>query len=319
MSDKRVRQVLITGIEGFVGRHLAKHLSSLGHQVIGLYWAEPKPSLPAKIFKGDICDFEGTKGLLERVKPDGIVHLAGISSVALAQEHPSKTYEVNSIGTFKLLEAVRQLKLGCRILLVSSADVYGRGERPHPETDPAQPLSHYAQSKLLAEELGRFYHRSFEIDVVILRPFAHTGPGQAPFFVFPKVASAIARRERGGDDEPVEMGDLDVRRDYTDVRDIVRAYELALEHCSSGETYNVTSGHNLRLQDGVEILLSLTERRPTIMPKALKPRPYDIPYLAGDAAKFHAATGWKPEIPIETTLRDLLEYYRSLPSAQNLS
>jgi len=305
-------RILVTGIEGFVGGHLARHLSAIGHEVIGLHWADAPPGLPAELHRGDICDFDATRSLLERTRPDGIVHLAGISSVAMSETHPLTTYEVNTMGTLKLLEAVRQFGLKCRVILVSSADVYGRSNvgRRLSEDAPLQPQSPYALSRVMTCEAARFHHRTFGLDVVILRPFSHTGPGQTATFVFPKVARAIVQVERGTSGPAIEMGNLEIRRDYTDVRDVVRAYALALERCAAGETYNVTSGKPVVIKEGVDYLCSLARVPVQVKSSAAEFRPHDIPLLTGDPAKFAAATGWKPEIPFTTTLSDLLDYYR---------
>lgn len=307
-------RILVTGIEGFAGGHLARHLASSGYAVFGLHWAEAPAGLPGELHKGDVCDFESTRSLLEQTQPDGIIHLAGLSSVALSESHQMTTYEVNALGTLKLLEAVRQLRLKCRIVLISSADVYGRSNvgRPLTEDLPSLPLSPYALSKHMTAEAGLFYHRAFGLDTVVLRPFSHTGPGQTTAFVFPKVANAIARVEKGKQDSVIEMGDLSIRRDYTDVRDVVRAYLLALERCAPGETYNVTSGKPLMIQEGVDFLRSLSRVPVQIRSSAAKFRPHDIPLLTGDPSKFMAATNWKPEIPFTQTLSDLLDYYRSV-------
>jgi GDP-4-dehydro-6-deoxy-D-mannose reductase len=307
-------RILVTGIEGFAGGHLARHLTASGHAVFGLHWADAPAGLPGELHKGDVCDFDATRALLEATKPDGIIHLAGISSVALSESHQMTTYEVNALGTLKLLEAVRQLQLKCRIVLISSADVYGRSNvgKPLNEDLPSLPLSPYALSKHMTAEAGRFYHRAFGLDVVILRPFSHTGPSQATTFVFPKVANAIAQIERGTREPVIEMGDLSIRRDYTDVRDVVRAYVLALERCAPGDTYNVTSGKPVVIKEGVDYLRSLARVNVKVQSSASKFRPHDIPLLTGDPSKFAAATGWKPEIPFTKTLSDLLDYYRGV-------
>ncbi len=307
-------RILVTGIEGFAGGHLARHLASAGHEVIGLHWADAPAGLPGELHKGDVCDFESTHSLLQQTRPDGIIHLAGISSVALSESRQMTTYEVNALGTLKLLEAVRQLQLKCRLVLISSADVYGRSNvgRPLSEDSPSLPLSPYALSKHMTAEAGLFYHRAFGLDVIILRPFSHTGPGQTTAFVFPKVANAIAQIEKGRQDPVIEMGDLSVRRDYTDVRDIVRAYLLALERCTPGETYNVTSGKPLVLREEVNYLCSLARVPVRVESSPARFRPHDIPLLTGDPSKFMAATGWKPEVPFTQTLSDLLDYYRGL-------
>lgn len=305
-------RVLVTGIEGFVGTHLARELNSRGHEVYGIHLEPPREPLPAILFPCDIRDFNAVRKALEQCRPDWLIHLAGVSSVAEAEKNPFLTYQVNTLGTLRLLIAVHQLMLPCRILLISSADVYGKGDHPHLETDPPQPLTAYARSKLLAEELGQIYHRTWDMDIVVLRPFSHTGPGQRERFVFAKVASHIARVEAGKAAPVLEMGDLEVRRDYTDVRDIIRAYVLALENCPAGETYNVTSGKPVRLREGVEILLELAHQQIEIREGVVEKRPYDIHFISGNSEKFHRATGWRAEIPLKKTLSDLLEYYRAL-------
>ncbi len=323
-------RVLITGINGFVGSHLCHYLNKLGHQVFGTditpipalrehpnrarqaknEGAEGIETLPAELFYSDITDFSSIKAVLEKTRPEWIFHLAGITSVAEAEKNPVPTYQINTLGTLKLLLAVHQLRLPARILIVSSADVYGRAEKPRSESDPPCPLTAYARSKLLAEEIGRLYYQTWGMDIVIVRAFSHTGPGQEPKFVFPKVAFHIAQVEKGNAEAVLKMGNLAIRRDYTDVRDIVRAYVLTMENCLSGETYNVTSGNAIRLQDGVETLLKLARKTVQVQPCEAEQRPYDIPYLSGDCEKFKAVTGWQPEIPLEKTLADLLDYWR---------
>jgi GDP-4-dehydro-6-deoxy-D-mannose reductase len=306
-----MKRVLITGIEGFVGTHLSCYLNELGYQVYGIHHAEPRGKIAAELFCADICDFDRVKALLEQCRPEWIFHLAGVSSVAEAEKNPIPAYQVNTIGTLKLLLAVHQLMLPCRILLVSSADVYGRGEKPHTENDPPNPLTVYARSKLLSEEMGRLYYQTWGMDIVIVRPFSHTGPGQAPRFIFPKVARHIAMVEKGKAEPLLWMGDLTVRRDYTDVRDIVRAYVLSMENCPSGETYNITSGNCIRLRDAVDTLLKLAKVPIEVRSGATEIRPYDIPYLSGSPERFVRQTNWQAEIPLEKTLADLLEYYRA--------
>lgn len=308
-------RVLITGVEGFVGGHLARQLISDGHAVFGLHHAELPVGTPGENEPGDVTDAAGIRAKLERIRPDAIIHLAGLSSVAASETLTLEAYDVNIQGTLKLLEAVRRLGLRCRVLLISSADVYGRANigRPLREDDPPQPVSPYGLSKLLTGEAGRLYHRAYNTDAVILRPFSHTGPGQTPIFIFPKVAAGIVRIERGQTRPFIEMGNLEVRRDYSDVRDVCRAYSLALTNCAGGETYNVTSGKPVLLAAAVETLRSLARVPVEIRSSEQHFRAHDIPVLTGDPSRFARATGWQPEIPFERTLADLLDYYRSLP------
>ncbi len=314
-------RVLITGIEGFAGQHLARHLADSGDEVIGIHYADAPAAIDAELHRGDVREYEWLRTAIASTRPDAIVHLAAVSSVVESEAHVVDTYRTNAIGTLNLLEAVRTTKVPARMLVISSADVYGRNvpAQPLDESTPVEPISPYALSKVAGEEAGRFYHRAFATDVVILRPFSHTGPGQRTDFVFPTVASRIADIERLADGNPelddpartIELGNIDVRRDYTDVRDIVRAYGLALRQCRAGETYVITSGNRLMISEGVEMLRRLARTEVFCRSTASKRRDRDLPLLTGNPAKFSRATGWRPEIPLETTMRDLLDYYRS--------
>ncbi len=306
-------RVLITGIEGFVGGHLARRLHDSGHDVVGIHYADPPEGLPARLLHGDVRLFPLLRLLVRAAEPDRVVHLAGLSSVATSETRAADTWNINATGTFNLLESVRQLGRECRVLVISSADVYGRSNvgAPLDETAPVQPLSPYALSKQAAEDIARFYHRAYGTQCIILRPFSHTGPGQAPNFVFPKVAHAIAQIEAGRREAVIEMGNLDVRRDYTDVRDVVRAYELALEHCVPGETYNVTSGRPVLIREVVNALCARSRVPVEVRTAEAMKRGRDIPVLTGNPTKFQTATGWQPSIPFEQTIVDLLEYWRA--------
>jgi len=316
-------RVLVTGIEGFVGRHLARLLASEKHELVGIHFAGPPGDIPAELHEGDIRDFEWLKSLLAKTRPDRVVHLAALSSVAESETRVMDTFRVNASGTLNLLEAVRLAGCGSRILLVSSAAVYGRAgsEGTLCENTPSRPVNAYGLSKLAAEQAGLFSHRAFGTDVVVVRPFSHTGPGQGPSFVFPTVAKRIVEIERASErgevlDESartIELGNLEVKPDYSDVRDIARAYALALERCAAGEVYNVTSGNSVLLREGIASLCSMarTEVRFTSVKSRCRDR--DIPVLHGDASKFEQATGWKPQVPFQTTLSDLLDWYRSAP------
>ncbi|OYD14580.1 hypothetical protein CH330_08210 [candidate division WOR-3 bacterium JGI_Cruoil_03_51_56] len=315
-------RILITGIEGFAGSHLARYLSEKGEELFGIHLAQPKEKLPGKLYQGDIRDFDWLNRVISRTRPHSVVHLAAISSVALSEQQLLKTYEINAVGTLKLLEAIRKSDTKTSVLLISSADVYGRtaSDKPLTEQTPPRPVNPYALSKLAAEEAGRFFHRSFNMDVVVLRPFSHTGPGQSPNFVFPSVARRIVEIERAAQKNPhlspesrtIKLGNLDVRRDYTDVRDMVKAYALALKRCQSNETYNITSGQPVLIREGVEMLCRLARCDVIYKSSASRRRERDLPLLTGDSSKFSAATGWHPTIPFEVTLEDLLDYYRKL-------
>lgn len=307
--------VFITGIEGFVGTHLARHLADKGFQVSGCFFVAPLADLSfARVRYCDIREGAQLPAQLAEERPDFIVHLAAVSSVAIAEQDFAGTVDVNVRGTLRLLEAVRQLETRPRLLIVSSSEVYDRsadsGGRLE-EAAPLRPMNNYAFSKLLSEEVGRYFASRYDLDVVILRPFSHTGPGQSTNFVFPWVARQIAEAEAGRRTPEIEVGNVAVSRDYTDIRDICRAYELALTKAAKGETYNVTSEQLLRVGDGIDYLLSRA-RIPIRIKVAAKRQRQEGAILAGSSAKFRAATGWRAEIDVKQTLQDLLEYQRLL-------
>ncbi|MFO7675815.1 MAG: GDP-mannose 4,6-dehydratase [bacterium] len=321
-------RVFITGIEGFAGRHLAGLLADAGHDVAGIHLAPPPADPRLRLHEADIRDLNAVGRALLDCRPEQVVHLAAVSSVAESENGAATAFEVNVLGTLKLFEAIRIAGLRPRVLVISSANVYGssvssihsmhRPPAPLTEDSPLQPLSPYALSKLVCEQVSRYYRDAHGFDVVVLRPFSHTGPGQSPTFVFASAARRIAAIERRWEQDPdldeaariVEMGNLDVLRDYTDVRDVVRAYALALDRCEAGSTCNVTSGRPVLIRDGIETMARLARCPVRVVTTADRLRPRDLPVLTGDPARFRAATGWEPAIPFEQTLADLLDYWR---------
>jgi GDP-4-dehydro-6-deoxy-D-mannose reductase len=309
--------VFITGIEGFVGVHLARHLAGQGLLVSGTYYVTPLADLSfARTHYCDIRNAAHLQAVLAEEAPHYVIHLAAISSVALAEQDFSDTIDINVRGTLHLLEAIRARATRPRVLLISSSEVYDRQavspDRPKlDEGAPVRPLNNYSLSKLLAEQLGRYYSERHGLDIVTLRPFSHTGPGQSTSFVFPSVARQIAEVESGKRAPEIEVGNTEVSRDYTDIRDICRAYELALTRTTAGEVYNVTSEQTLRIGAGIEYLLSLAAAPVTTRVAATRVRQESV-LLAGSGAKFRAATGWQAEFDIRQTLRDLLDYQRQL-------
>ncbi|HDR00466.1 MAG TPA: NAD-dependent epimerase/dehydratase family protein [candidate division WOR-3 bacterium] len=318
-------RVLVTGIEGFAGRHLAALLADTGHTVSGIHLAPPPTDPRLRLYEADIRDLAAVRRAVTDCRPERVVHLAAVSSVAESENAATTTFEVNALGTLKLFEALRLAGLAPRVLVISSANVYGpavssvypMARPPAPLTEDAaiQPLSPYALSKLACEQVGRYYRDAHGFDVVTLRPFSHTGPGQSPSFVFSSAARRIAALEHSRDNTGgrLEMGNLEVRRDYTDVRDIVRAYALALDRCDPGSVFNITSGRPVLLRDAIETMVRLARCPITVVTATDKLRPRDLPVLTGDPSRFHAATDWETEIPFEQTLADLLDYWRQQP------
>lgn len=249
---------------------------------------------------------------MEEIKPDGVFHLAAISSVAFSFSHPEETIRVNFHGTYNLLRALAELSLTPRVIIISSSDVYGKvkTESPLSEDSPLEPVSPYGLSKVIAEECARLFWRISGLDIIILRPFNHTGVGQREDFVFPYCAKRIAEIEKGGKEDFLELGNIDVRRDYLDVRDVVVAYEMALRLGARGEVYNVATGKPITIREGVEFLISQAKPGAKILISPKKQRQWDLPYLSGNPQKFFEKTGWKPKWDIKETLKDLLDYYR---------
>jgi GDP-4-dehydro-6-deoxy-D-mannose reductase len=293
-------RALVTGGHGFVGRWLVDHLSANGAQVT------------ATGEEVDVTDAAVVRDALADLAPDAVFHLAGQAHVGRSWESPSRTFEVNALGTVHVLDAARRLATPPRVLVVSSAEVYGPvqpDELPLREDSPLRPVSPYAASKVAAEVAAQQAARGYGLHVVVARPFNHIGPGQSPTFVVPAIAQRIVDAQRSGATK-IEMGNPSPRRDLTDVRDVVRAYALLVEHGRPGEVYNVASGHDVRIGDLADLLVAAAGGGLEVVTDAVEARPVDVPVLRGDATKLHAATGWTPEIPLEQTLADVLASLR---------
>jgi GDP-4-dehydro-6-deoxy-D-mannose reductase len=297
-------RALITGGLGFVGRHLSEHLRAAGDDVITLDRHSDPPV--------DITDPQQVAAAISEAHPDAVYHLAGWADVGGSWKDPLTVLRVNAEGTLNVLEACRAAGVS-RVLAVASADVYGvvsEDELPLDELSPIRPTSPYAASKMAADALAQQSYLGHGLGVIRVRPFNHLGPGQAEQFVAPALAARIARAERD-DADFITVGNLTARRDFTDVRDIVRAYRRLVEDGVPGDVYNVCSGRDLSIQYLADHLVSLARRPIELRPDPDLMRPADLPVLRGDAGKLTAATGWSPEIPIEQTLADLLDDLRT--------
>ena len=302
--------ILITGADGFVGRHLVAHLEACGDEVIGVDRHGPDGV--------DITDAEAVGRLMDRIKPSAVYHLAGWADVGGSWKAPVEAFRANAEGTLNVLGAAVDAGVG-RVLAVSSADVYGKvepSELPLTEDSPLRPASPYAASKVAADYLGLQAWLGRGLPVLRVRAFNHLGPGQTDKFVAPALASRIARAElegspADGGEVVLPVGDLSARRDFTDVRDVVRAYRLLMRDGEPGEVYNVCSGVDLAVQDLADQLLAQAKVpvRFETDPELL--RPVEVPVLRGSHQRLTAATGWRPEIPISQTLTDLLEDWRT--------
>jgi GDP-4-dehydro-6-deoxy-D-mannose reductase len=311
-------RVFVTGASGFVGRFLLKALRNHGCTCFGTTYPDHpesvKPLCEDGVCRLDIRSQKDMLSALEESRPQWVFHLAAVSNVGYSWKHRRETLETNILGTFQLLEGIKKTVPGARVLFVSSSDVYGvSGElrRALQEEDPIDPVNPYAYSKISGEQLCRFYSHIEGLDIVISRSFPHTGPGQSTDFVCSDWAHQIAAVERGKLEPVIHVGNIEVKRDFSDVRDTVGAYISLLEKGRSGEIYNVSRGYSLALKDILQILVDSSYLRIKIEVDPSKFRKVDIPDLWGSHQKIKEHTGWEAGIPLSKTLTDLLYYWRN--------
>jgi GDP-4-dehydro-6-deoxy-D-mannose reductase len=313
-------KVLITGITGFAGSHLADYCLSVGGaDVFGIIrWRSRTENVEhlmdkVSLLECDLRDATSTRDVIEDIRPDFIFHLAAQSFVPTSWRAPSECLVTNVIGQLNIFEAMRKINLKARIQIACSSEEYGLthdDELPITEDQPLRPLSPYGVSKVGQDLLGYQYFMSYKMDVVRTRGFNHTGPRRAPVFVVSDFAKQIADIEKGLKDPVVRVGNLEAERDFTDVRDVVRGYFLALEKGRSGEAYNICSGKSWKIRELLDRLLSLSDAEIAVKQDPARLRPSDVPRLLGDCSKFKRDTGWAPQIPFEQTLQDMLDYWR---------
>lgn len=321
-------RILVTGAGGFVGKHLLNHLLTFDNATLhGTLFNEAEQRQfdstgalsVVELHLLDLRDPVAVRELLAQLRPDRIFHLAGQAYVPRSFEAPWETLELNIRPTLNLLETIRDLKLPTRILVVGSADLYGPAQPdllPLAENTPFMPTSPYSVSKIAQDMLALQYWHAYQIYTVRMRPFNHIGPGQNDRFAISDWALQIATAEVGRRDPVVYVGNLSAARDFTDVRDVVRAYVLALENGSAGEVYNVCSGRAYTMQSILEKLVSFSTRPIEIRVAANRFRPVEIPTLYGDYRRLQACTNWQPSIPIEQSLQDVLNDWRQHIAAQ---
>jgi GDP-4-dehydro-6-deoxy-D-mannose reductase len=321
-------KILITGATGFVGSHLAEYIQAHhpGVQMHGIRrWRSKTDNVShldqiVQYHECDIKDAHNVYGLINRVKPDRIFHLAAQSFVPASWESPAETLEINVIGQCNIFEAVRKIKSAAYnpiIQIACSSEEYGLvlpSEIPIRETNPLRPLSPYAVSKVAQDFMGYQYFKSYGLRVIRTRAFNHSGPRRGEVFVDSNFAKQIAEIEAGKRQAEIRVGNLDAVRDFTDVRDIVRAYWLAAERCEPGEVYNICSGNGHAIRDVLHKLIGLsTTKNIRVVHDPTRERPSDVPILVGDPSKFVRVTQWKPAIDyLTTTLQDTLNFWRNL-------
>ncbi len=315
-----MRRILVTGVTGFAGSHLVDYMLERGDcEIYGIQrWRSRTENIEhftdkITLLECDLRDATSTMDTLAKIKPDWIFHLAAQSFVPTSWSAPTESLTTNVLAQVNIFEAVRHLGLKTRIQLACSSEEYGMvypDEVPIKETNPLRPLSPYAVSKVAQDMLGYQYWMSWKVDSVRTRGFNHEGPRRGPVFVASDFAKQIADIEKGRRKPVLNVGNLDAIRDFTDVRDMVRAYWLALEKCEPGEVYNIATGKGWKIKDMLDRLLGMTKVKIEVKEDPARLRPSDVPILIGDASKFVKVTGWEPKIPFEQTLVDMLEYWR---------
>lgn len=314
-------RALITGITGFAGSHLADYLLA-DHpevEVYGIYrWRSRRDNIEhlegrLKLVEADLRDYTSLHHLLDEVRPDYIFHLAAQSFVPSSWKAPGETLITNIAGQTNLFEAVRALNIDPTIQIACSSEEYGLvlpEEVPIREDNPLRPLSPYAVSKVGQDFLGYQYFQSYGLKVLRTRGFNHTGPRRGSVFVTSNFTKQVASIEAGLQEPVIRVGNLDAVRDFTDVRDMVRAYWLAVTKGRPGEVYNICSGRGITIRELLDLILSFSKVEVTVETDPERLRPSDVEILIGDASKFQGDTGWRPTIPLEKTVEDLLDYWR---------
>jgi GDP-4-dehydro-6-deoxy-D-mannose reductase len=311
-------RLLITGINGFVGGHLAEHLlTSAAGDVWGLA-RQPSFVLPelrgrVEFVAADLGDLDQAVAALASVRPDLIFHLAGQSNVPRSFAEPAQTLTTNILAQLNLFQAALRLKQNPLFLIVCSNEIYGRvapDDLPIDEDTPLRPVSPYAVSKATQDLLAYQYYVSHKLRTIRLRPFNHIGPRQTEQFVASAFAAQIARIEAGGQEPLLRVGDLAAERDFTDVRDMVEAYALAARHGEPGQVYNIGSGRTVSIRWMLDTLLAFSACDIAVEPDPTRMRPADVPRVVCDSRRFRERTGWAPQIPLEQTLYDILEHWR---------
>ena len=310
-----MERALIIGAAGFVGSYLIDYLAYNGVPEIHATKlpSEEYANNKAVVHELDILDRESIVSLLYEVRPTHIFHLAAQSSVGVAWKKPGLTIDVNIKGCVNVLDAVRELFYKPRILLIGSGEEYGHvkeEEVPISEDNHIRPGNIYAATKACQNMIGSIYASAYDMELVQVRAFNHIGPGQASLFVVSDFCKQVAEIEKGLREPVLRVGNLNARRDFTDVRDVVRAYYLLAAKGKSGETYNVGCGHAIPIREILDDIISKSSRDISVEIDANKIRPVDVPIIEADITKIHEQTGWKPEISISQTIEDTLSYWR---------
>lgn len=309
-----MKKGLVIGAAGFVGDYLIRELhnneidtyaTKLPHEKFrGKY---------AKVYDLDILDKEAVVNILYEIQPDYIFHLAAQSSVGVAWKNPQMTVDVNIKGSINVMDAVRELYYKPRILLIGSGEEYGHirpEETPIVEDTVLRPGNIYAATKACQNMIGSIYSKAYDMDLMMVRAFNHIGPGQASLFVVSDFCKQVAEIEKGMREPVIMVGNLAAKRDFTDVRDVVRAYVKLIREGKAGETYNVGSGNAQEIRQILEKVVAMSDKEIRVETDPNKIRPVDVPIIEADITKLNVLTGWKPEIPVEQTIHETLDFWR---------
>ena len=312
-----MKRALIIGAAGFVGGYLARHLkiaygmdvavTKLPHEVLEIE--------DATVYDLDILKQEEITSLLFKIRPDYIFHLAAQSSVGLSWKKPGLTVDINIKGSINVMDAARELYYKPKVLLIGSGEEYGHikdGETPITEDNMIRPGNIYAATKVCQNMIGNIYARAYDMDIMMVRAFNHIGPTQAPMFVVADFCRQVAEIEKGLREPVMYVGNLSAKRDFTDVRDVVRAYALLIQKGSAGETYNVGSGHAVSIREILDMIISLSDKEIKVEVDPNKLRPVDVPIIEADTKKLKAATGWEQTISLRQTIEETLNYWREM-------
>lgn len=311
-----MKKALVIGAGGFVGRYLIEHLhNDCGYEVYATKLSSEKlDGMPAKIRDLDILNKEAIVTLLFEIRPDYIFHLAAQSSVSVAWNNPQLTVDINIKGAVNVMDAIRELFYKPRIVLIGSGEEYGHirpGETPIKEDNKTTPGNIYAATKACQNMIGSIYSKAYDMEIVMVRAFNHIGPKQSPIFVVSDFCKQVAEIEAGLREPVMYVGNLSAKRDFTDVRDVVRAYGLLASHGAKGETYNVGRGQAFEIREILDKIISMSPKEIKVEIDQAKIRPVDVPIIEADITKIQQATGWAPEIALETTLKEVLDYWRA--------
>ncbi len=310
-----MKKGLVIGAAGFVGNYLINEMHENGMECYATKLPHEKFDNPyAKVYDLNIMEKDAIVALLFEVRPDYIFHLAAQSSVGLAWKNPGLTVDVNIKGSINVMDAIRELYYKPRVLLIGSGEEYGHirpGETPITEDNLLRPGNIYAATKACQNMIANIYSKAYDMELMMVRAFNHIGPGQAPMFVVSDFCKQVAEIEKGLREPVMMVGNLAAKRDFTDVRDVVKAYVKLVQAGVPGETYNVGSGNAQEIRQILDLIVSMSEVEIAVEIDPNKIRPVDVPIIEADITKIHQLTEWAPKIPLKQTIQETLDYWRA--------